>query len=101
VATSTRLPVASKSRIPSHSTVRVELETDGKRHKLGELLNASLVHNERRFQPKTIDCYVGYIECRIRPVLREIFVDRLTTPMLDRTYAEWSKELHPTTIRLI
>jgi integrase len=99
VATSTRLPVASKSRVLSQSTVRAELETDGGRHKLGELLDAWLVHNERRFRPKTIDGYVGYIECRIRPLLGEVFLDRLTTPMLDRTYAEWSKELHPPTVR--
>jgi integrase len=97
--TSSRLPAQRRSKLPDPVSVLGEVEAYGGRHKLGELLDAWLAHNERRLRPKTLDQYVRYIEHRIRPVLGEVFLDRLTTPMLDRAYAEWEKELHPTSVR--
>ena len=50
----------------------------------------------RRSKRTTLDTNRGYIKNRIKPVLGDILVDRLTTRHLDTAYANWmTDEAHP------
>ena len=64
---------------------------------VGALLDRWLEHIERR-SPKTVLEYRSKIERRIRPMLGDVPLDKLTAAMLDSAYAKWRTELSGNTV---
>lgn len=65
---------------------------------VGELLDRWLDHIEPERSPKTMHEYRAKIEKRIRPLLGDIPLDKLTAATLDSAYAKWRKELSGNTV---
>ena len=64
---------------------------------VGQLLDEWLAHRDAK--PSTQDGDRSYIEHRIKPVLGELRLERLTARHLDSAYREWLKEgLRPATV---
>ena len=65
---------------------------------VGGLLDRWLEHIEPERSPKTILEYRSKIERRIRPMLGDVPLDKLTAAMLDSAYAKWRTELSGNTV---